>query len=130
LVVGARRPGRGVLAARLARPSARLAEPPPWPVVLSLYDWLLQWRDDPVVRVNRAVAVAEVRGPAVALAELDALDPAFFHASAMGHAVRADLLRRLARLGEAAAECRAALAQGVEEAERRWLEERLREVQS
>jgi len=39
-----------------------LHEPPPWPGVLALYDALLALRNDPVVRLNRAVAVAEVRG--------------------------------------------------------------------
>ena len=48
-----------------------LESPPPWPQVLSLYDALLVRRDDPVVRLNRLVAVAEVHGVESALSELE-----------------------------------------------------------
>lgn len=51
-----------------------LAEPPPWPQILRIYDGLLRYRDDPFVRINRAVALAEVRGPEAALRELESLD--------------------------------------------------------
>ncbi|HQR88877.1 MAG TPA: sigma factor-like helix-turn-helix DNA-binding protein, partial [Caulobacter sp.] len=48
-----------------------LAEPPRWAAVLRLYDALLDWRDDAVVRLNRAVALAEVAGPQAALTEVE-----------------------------------------------------------
>jgi len=74
-----------------------LAEPPPWPAILALYDALLDYGEDPIVRVNRAVALAEVAGPATALAALDALDGARLADFQPFHAVRADLLGRLGR---------------------------------
>lgn len=68
--------------------------------MLALYDQLVAVDPSPVVRLNRAVALAEVAGPARALAEVvrwgGVLDG--YHAY---HATRADLLRRLGRLGEA-----------------------------
>lgn len=101
-----------------------LAQSPPWPVVLQLYDLLLSYRDDAVVRLNRAVALAEVRGVGVALAEVERLDPAAVQAFAPYHAVRADLLARLRRTGEARAAYGAALALDPGPAERLWLERR------
>jgi RNA polymerase sigma-70 factor (ECF subfamily) len=99
-----------------------LTDPPPWHAVLALYDDLLALRDDPVVRVNRAVALAEVIGGVAALAELDALD-----AERMGRfppylAARADLLRRAGSEAEASAAYAALLVLDLPEAERRWLE--------
>ena len=103
---------------------ASLAEPAPWPIVLALYDALLTWRDDAVVRLNRAVAVAEVSGPAVALAEVDWLDSTTLRDFGPFHAVRADLLARLGRGGEAVAAYDRALAVDPAPAERLWLERR------
>jgi RNA polymerase sigma-70 factor (ECF subfamily) len=70
-----------------------------WPQILQLYDQLLALAPSPVVALNRAVAVAEVDGPAVGLALVDALDLDGYH---VYHAVRAGLLRRLGRDAEAA----------------------------
>ncbi|HJV42326.1 RNA polymerase sigma factor, partial [Caulobacter sp.] len=69
-----------------------LDDPPPWPAILALHDALLGFGEDPFVRVNRAVALAEMAGPATALAELDALDAARLADFQPFHAVRADLL--------------------------------------
>jgi RNA polymerase sigma-70 factor (ECF subfamily) len=74
-----------------------LAEPPPWPSVLALYDVLLEYRDDPIVRLNRAVALAEIVGVADALREVEALHAAGLESFLPYHAVRADLLRRSGR---------------------------------
>ena len=52
-----------------------LADPAPWPEVLALYDLLLEWRDDAVVRLNRAVALAEVAGVAAALRDVEHSTP-------------------------------------------------------
>lgn len=105
-----------------------LAEPAPWRHVLRLYDALIEERDDPVMRINRAVALAEVEAPEPALAEIDRI------AGGAGflplHAVRADLLRRLGRTGEAEAEYAAALALAPGAAERLWLERRRASVHS
>ncbi len=102
-----------------ARPS--LAEPPPWPAILTIYDALLGIRDDPVIRLNRAVAFAQVAGPARALDEVDALATPALADFLPYHATRADLLARLG-LTQAAVDAYArALALGPAEAERRWL---------
>jgi RNA polymerase sigma-70 factor (ECF subfamily) len=105
-----------------ARPS--LAEPAPWPAILSLYDALLALRDDSIVRLNRAVSVAEILGPAAALEEVDALDAPALAAFLPYHAVRADLLARLGIAAAAESAYAAALALNPETAERRWLEMR------
>jgi RNA polymerase sigma-70 factor (ECF subfamily) len=98
-----------------------LQEPPPWPRVLALYDALLFRRDDAVVRLNRIVAVAEVKGVETALSDLEALDRDPLRDFAPYHAVRADLLRRAGR-GSAAREAYdAAIAKVSTGAEREWL---------
>jgi RNA polymerase sigma-70 factor (ECF subfamily) len=95
-----------------------LAPPTDWAAVLALYDQLLALTPTPVVALNRAVAVAEVAGPDAALALVDglALDgyPVF-------HAVRADLLARVDRPGEAIDAYRRAAALTTNDAERRYL---------
>jgi len=101
-----------------------LAEPPRWAAVLRLYDALLAWRDDAVVRLNRAVALAEVAGPAAALAQVEGLDPAGLTAFGPFHAVRADLLARLGRPGAAREAYDSALALDPGPAERLWLQRR------
>lgn len=105
-----------------------LAEPPPWRSVLALYDRLLQLRDDAVVRLNRAVALAEVAGPEAALDEVDALDTGPLASFAPYHAVRADLLRRLGRNDEARAAYDAALALDPAPAEQLFLAARRRQL--
>ena len=73
-----------------------LEEPPPWLQVLALYDALLFRRDDSIVRLSRRVAVAEVHSVETALAQLEGMDGKLLRDFAPYHAVRADLLRRLA----------------------------------
>lgn len=117
-------PGPRQLRAALHAAWARrrsLAEPPPWSAILTLYDMLLGWREDPFVRLNRAVALAQVAGPAAALAEVESLDAPRLADFQSFHAVRADLLARLGRREEALAAYDRALAFGPAEAERRWL---------
>jgi len=93
-----------------------------WGQILRLYDQLLVVSPTPVVALNRAVALAEVDGPAAALAAVDALDLAAYQPF---HVTRAELLRRLDRVDEAAAAYRAALELTTNRAERRLLTERL-----
>src|SRR6185295_7237580 len=78
---------------------ARDAQETDWRQILRLYDQLLAIAPSPVAALNRAVAVAEVEGPAAALALVDALDLGGYH---LFHAIRADLLRRSGRIDEAA----------------------------
>jgi RNA polymerase sigma-70 factor (ECF subfamily) len=73
------------------------------------------------VALNRAVAIAELDGPAVALAEVDRLPLETYHA---WHATRADLLRRLGRSAEARAAYDAAIAATENPAERAYLSKR------
>jgi RNA polymerase sigma-70 factor (ECF subfamily) len=92
-----------------------------WPQVLQLYDQLMAIAPGPVVALNRAVALAEVEGPGAALAQVERLDlPRYY----LYHAVRADLLRRLGRAGEAADAYEAALARCGNAAERAFLQRR------
>jgi RNA polymerase sigma-70 factor (ECF subfamily) len=92
-----------------------------WSQVIQLYDQLAPVAPSPVVDLNRAIAVAELDGPEVALALVDRLDLGGYHAF---HATRADLLRRLGRRDEARAAYDAALALVENDAQRAWLARR------
>ena len=96
-----------------------------WGQILQLYDQLLPLAPGPVVVLNRAVAVAEVEGAGTALILVDGLD---LHDYYLFHAIRADLLRRLGRSGEAALAYGAAIARAGNAAERDFLERRRQEV--
>jgi RNA polymerase sigma-70 factor (ECF subfamily) len=89
-----------------------------WRQIVVLYDHLMRLTPTPIVALNRAVAVAEVEGPAAGLALLDGIDLAGHH---LFHAVRADLLRRLGRDDEAAAAYDSALALVGNEPDRAFL---------
>jgi RNA polymerase sigma-70 factor, ECF subfamily len=96
-----------------------------WRQVLQLYDQLLLVAPTPVAVLNRAVAVAEVDGPQVALAGLADLDLDGYY---LFHAIRADLLRRLGRDADAALAYDAAIARTANAAERAFLQRRRREL--
>jgi RNA polymerase sigma-70 factor (ECF subfamily) len=104
---------------------ARTASATDWRQVVVLYGQLLALQPSPIAALNRAVAVAEVDGPAAALALVDALDLDDHHRF---HAVRADLLDRLGRPGEAAAAYRRAIAGAANAVERAYLQGRLSEL--
>jgi RNA polymerase sigma-70 factor, ECF subfamily len=74
-----------------------------WQAILTLYDQLFALTPTPVVALNRAVALAEVHGPAAGLAAVDDLRSPALNGYYLFHAARADLLRRLGRHAEAAA---------------------------
>jgi RNA polymerase sigma-70 factor (ECF subfamily) len=95
-----------------------------WRQIVQLYDLQLSIAPSPVVALNRAVAVAEVDGPAAALAIVDelALDDYYLF-----HSIRADLLRRLGSYAEAVDEYDAAIVRTDNAAERAFLERRRRE---
>jgi RNA polymerase sigma-70 factor (ECF subfamily) len=109
---------------------AARAEDTDWPQIVRLYDVLEHLQPSPVVSLNRAAAVAMVDGPRPALALIEALATTGqldrYH---LLHAARADLLRRLGSPAEAAKSYARALALVTNDAERRFLERRLREVQ-
>ena len=90
-----------------------------WHAILTLYDQLYALTPTPVIALNRAVALAEVRGPAAGLAAVDDLRRAELDTYYLFHAARADLLRRLGRDAEAAAAydtARSLTANAVEQA--------------
>jgi RNA polymerase sigma-70 factor (ECF subfamily) len=102
--------------------SAAHAADTDWSQILALYDQLLAITPTPVVALNRAVALAEVEGPAGALEIVERLDLDGYPPL---HATRADLLRRLGRDDDAAAAYRDALDLTTNSAERAFLQRRL-----
>jgi RNA polymerase sigma-70 factor (ECF subfamily) len=92
-----------------------------WSQIVQLYDQLMSFDPGPVVALNRAVAVAEVSGAAVALALVDELDLDAYY---LYHAIRADLLRRLGRNQEAARAYESAAARTDNAAEQEFLRRR------
>jgi RNA polymerase sigma-70 factor (ECF subfamily) len=92
-----------------------------WRQIVQLYDLLLQQTPTAVVAMNRAIAVAELDGPTVALSIVDQLALDGYH---LFHATRADLLERAGRTVEAVAAYDAALALVTNDAERALLESR------
>ena len=119
-----RRPGPYQIQAAInaVHSDAPTAEATDWGQILQLYDQLLAVAPGPVVALNRAVAVAEVQGPAAALDLVDGLDLDRYY---LYHAIRADLLRRLGRPREAARAYEGALALTGNAAERAYLAARL-----
>jgi RNA polymerase sigma-70 factor, ECF subfamily len=95
-----------------------------WPQIAVLYSTLADRTGSPVVRLNRAVAVAEADGPAAALAIVDQLDLPDYQ---YWHSTRAELLRRLGRRAEARAEYQRALDLARTAPERRFLQRRIAE---
>jgi len=89
-----------------------------WGQVLALYDQLLSFAPTPIVALNRAVAVAEVHGPALALAAIDDLRLDEYH---LFHATRADLLTRVGRRDDARRAYDRAYELTTNAAERRFL---------
>jgi RNA polymerase sigma-70 factor (ECF subfamily) len=92
-----------------------------WSQIATLYAQLYAVTPSPIVALNRMIAVAELDGPAVALAEVDRLALENYHP---WHATRADLLRRLGRSAESRAAYDAALALIDNQAERAYLTRR------
>ncbi|MDQ1427345.1 MAG: polymerase sigma-70 factor, subfamily [Acidimicrobiaceae bacterium] len=99
-----------------------------WRQIVALYSQLLAVAPTPVVELNRAVAVAEVDGPAAGLALLENLESLGLEKYHLFHATRADLLRRLGRGPDAAAAYDEAIALVANGAERAFLERRREEV--
>jgi RNA polymerase sigma-70 factor (ECF subfamily) len=118
--------GGGVYALQAAIASLQMDDEPDWREIEVLYRRLSAVTGSPVVELNRAVAVAELQGPAAALALVDELERA---GSQWFHSTRADLLRRLGRDDEAVAAYRRALVLAPDAADRRFLERRIAETE-
>ena len=95
-------PGRYQLLAAInaVHTDARDVRDTDWSQVIALYDQLIRLDPSPIVRLNRAIAVAELDGPGVALVEIEGLPLEGYHAF---HATHAELLRRLGRSAESRA---------------------------
>jgi RNA polymerase sigma-70 factor (ECF subfamily) len=102
-----------------------------WPQIAALYSVLLQMQPSPIIELNRAVAVAMADGPEAGLRLIDVIEAKKqlrgYH---LLHAARGDLLRRLQRWSEAAIAYRQAIDLAGNDAERRFLSNRLTEVES
>ena len=122
------RPGRYILQAAIAALYAQAPtfEQTDWPQIVTLYDELLSVWPSPVVALNRTVALAQVRGPAQALLEIEELEK---DGRLAGYqylpAIKAELLQRLGRTTEATVAYRQALDLTGNEAEREFLTRRL-----
>ena len=127
------RPGPFTLQAAIAAEHCRASrvEDADWRRIVQLYDQLERVQPSPIVSLNRAVAVAMRDGPQSGLALIDSLAATNeldnYH---LLHAARADLLRRAGSFDQAAKNYLRALALVTNDSERRFLERRLREVQS
>jgi RNA polymerase sigma-70 factor, ECF subfamily len=101
-----------------------------WRQIVALYNHLARIQPSPVVELNRAVAIAMRDGPQAGLNHIDALlasgELADYY---LAHSARADLCRRLGRAAEARSSYEKALALTQQEPERRFLQERLRQLQ-
>jgi RNA polymerase sigma-70 factor (ECF subfamily) len=125
VAAGAGSPGRYQLLAAINAvhtdaPSSRDTD---WSQIVALYDRLIGVDPSPIVRLNHAIAVAELDGPDVALAEIDRLDQSLgeYHAY---HAARADLLRRVGRSSESRTAYDRAIQLAGNPAERAYLSRR------
>jgi RNA polymerase sigma-70 factor (ECF subfamily) len=108
---------------------ARSAAETDWAEIVGLYDVLRQADPSPIVELNRAAAIAMRDGPAAGLGLIDALlargELADYH---IAHSARADLCRRLGRVEDARASYARALSLAKQEPERRFLEQRFKEL--
>jgi RNA polymerase sigma factor (sigma-70 family) len=116
---------RGPYALQAAIASLQAEDPLDWPQIAALYGELADRTGSAVVRLNRAVAIAEADDPAAALAIVDGLDLRGYQ---YWHSTRAELLRRLGRADEARVAYREALALARTVPERRFLERRIAET--
>ena len=114
------RPGRYQILAAISavHTDAPAASDTDWSQVVALYDQLIRLDPSPIVELNRAVAVAQLDGPEVALTLVDRLPLTGYHA---WHAARAELLRRLGRSTEAKQAYGAAIDATQNSAERAYL---------
>jgi RNA polymerase sigma-70 factor (ECF subfamily) len=119
--------GRGPYVLQAAIALLHVDEPQDWPQLAALYGELARRTGSPVVELNQAVAIAEAGDVEAALALVERLELDHYHYL---HAARAELLRRLGRVEDACAEYDRALELVHSDAERRFLERKLAELQA
>ncbi|ADP82493.1 RNA polymerase sigma factor [Pseudofrankia inefficax] len=119
------RHGAGTYVIQAAIADLHLRQPRDWHQIAALYETLARRTGSPVVELNRAVAVAELDGPAAGLALLDTLTLDGYR---YYHSTRADLLRRAGRTGDARTAYARAVALAETEPERQFLARRLAEL--
>jgi RNA polymerase sigma-70 factor (ECF subfamily) len=117
--------GRGPYVLQAAIASLHTEASTDWAQIAALYGELSQLTRSPVVELNRAIAIAEARGPEAGLAILDSLSLEEFHYL---HAARGELLQRLGRTMEARGAYERALGLVHDDAERRLLQRRLADL--
>jgi RNA polymerase sigma-70 factor (ECF subfamily) len=115
--------GRGPYVLQAAIAALHVDEPQDWPQLAALYGELARLTRSPVVRLNEAAAIAEAGDVEAALALVESLELDHYHYL---HATRAELLRRLGRVEDARMAYARALELVHSDAERRFLEQRLR----
>jgi RNA polymerase sigma-70 factor, ECF subfamily len=118
--------GRGPYVLQAAIATLHADEPQDWPQLAALYGELARVTGSPVVELNQAVALAEAGDVEAALALVDRLELDRYHYL---HSTRAELLRRLDRIEDARAAYDRALELVHTDAERRFLERRLAELE-
>jgi RNA polymerase sigma-70 factor (ECF subfamily) len=118
--------GRGPYVVQAALAVLHCDDPPDWPQIAALYGELARLTGSPVVELNVAAATAEAGDVETALALVDRLELDSYHYL---HSTRAELLRRLDHVDEARAAYERALELVRSDAERRFLERRLAELQ-
>ena len=126
-----RRFGSYTLQAAIAAVHAEAESPAAtdWRQIVALYDRLLRIQPTPDVQLNRAVAIAMCDGPEAGLAQIDAvLEHGELANYYLAHSARADMYRRLGRTAEARSSYEKALALTQQEPERKFLQERLRQL--
>jgi RNA polymerase sigma-70 factor, ECF subfamily len=115
-----------IAAVHAEAPSAAVTD---WGQIVALYNRLLRIQPSPVVRLNRAVAIAMRDGPEVGLTHIDAaLEHGALANYYLAHSACADMYRRLGRTAEARSCYEKALALTQQEPERQFLQERIRQL--
>jgi RNA polymerase sigma-70 factor (ECF subfamily) len=117
--------GRGPYALQAEIAALHVDDPQDWRRIAELYGELARATGSPVVELNRAAAIAEAGDPEAALDLVDQLELDEYHYL---HATRAELMRRLDRIGDARSAYERALELVHSDAERRFLEQRLAEL--
>jgi RNA polymerase sigma-70 factor (ECF subfamily) len=129
--ISSRRFGPYTLQAAIAavHAEAKTADQTDWAQIVALYDVLVRADPSPIIELNRAAAIAMRDGPAAGLAIIDTIlargELDGYH---LAHSARADLCRRLGRFDDARSSYQRALALVRQDAERRFIERRLREA--